>query len=220
MKLRVELSTVSDGSMSGGDVVAARQSRRQFLTAKGMSPEQAVLVWLKYEGNDYCRYRTVDMALAGEGMTYPAREVSDAVFTDVSGLTLFLPLADCIGAVLYDRNRYILGLSHLGRHNLEQLGGRRSVEYMTKQFGTDPQDVEVWLSPAAGGDNYPLYAFDGRSLQEVAVEQLMEAGVSRAAITTDGMDTTTHESLFSHSEYLKGRQDSDGRHAVAAMLEA
>jgi len=142
----------------------------------------------------------------------------DALFPQDRNLALLLPIADCIAAVLYDPILGALGLAHLGRHNLLQDGGAGIVAYMSDDFGSKPSDIRVWLSPAAGRGNYPLFDFDNRSLHEVALEQLLAAGITAANVITDPRDTTLDERLFSHSEYLKGKRVSDGRQAVMAVL--
>ena len=219
MKTLIAISTVADGTMKGAatdhDIAA---NRRRFLEHHHIVPELTVLVYLRYEGDDYCRYDAVTDEDGGQGIVRDSDRINDALFTDKKGVALFLPLADCIGAVLVDEKRGILGLSHLGRHNLEQFGARRSVEYMQQQFGSDPADITVYMSPAAGKESYPLFAFDHRSLHDVASEQFVVAGIMASHIRIAEEDTTKHPAYFSHSEYLKGRQIHDGRHAIVAQL--
>lgn len=219
MKLVVGVSTVSDGSMSARDE-SALDNRTRFLAEHSIRPSDAVLVHLVYEGDDYCRYDEVSANDRGEGMTRPTSRTNDALFTRVPGVALFLPLADCVGVVLFDEKQQILGVSHMGRHNLEQFGARRSIEYMQKQFNSKPADITAYLSPAAGRSNYPLYVFENRSLHDVTCEQLIEAGILPRHIKTAEEDTTKHPEYFSHSEFLKGKQLTDGRHALVAQLMA
>ena len=110
-------------------------------------------------------------------------------------------------------------VTHLGRHNLEQHGGQKSVEFMMKKFNTSPGKLEIHFSPSAGRENYPLFSFGGKSLAEVAVEQLTAAGVRSETIELSLIDTTIDERYFSHSQYLKGRRPSDGRFAIISWLK-
>lgn len=211
----IATSTTADGSMAAvpsSDVI--REHRRVFLARHGASPERAVLVRLSYETSDFTRYREVDHTYAGDGLLRPGTFLADALFTRELGLALFLPLGDCIGAAIEDRQQDIIGLSHLGRHNLEQHGGTRTIDYMIDHFGSRPQDIHVTLSPSAGKGNYPLFSFHHRSLEDVAVEQLVAAGLPADHITPSGVDTTTSTDYFSHSEYLASRREYDGRHAM------
>jgi len=90
---------------------------------------------------------------------------------------------------------------------------------MQQGFGLIQADIEVWLSPAAGRESYPLYDFNNRSLHEVAIQQLLEVGIFDEHIEIDGCDKTTDPALFSHSEFLNGNQPSDGRQTVVAIMK-
>jgi copper oxidase (laccase) domain-containing protein len=218
--ITIASSSVSDGSMSIGVNDEARLvNRTNFLTAYGISPERTILVPVQYDGDNYCRFTIVSSAQAGRGIVTPSLDAADALFTTSNNVALLLPVADCVAIVLHDIRRNVLGLLHLGRHGLLQSAGMRAVEYMTQTFGSSAYDLRVYLGPAAGKENYPLYAFGNRSLHEVALRQLETAGVEPANITVDRRDTTVERSLFSHSQYLAGNRSHDGRQAVVAMLK-
>lgn len=215
----IAMSSAADGSMSMSvDDETRRDNRRRFLGRYGITLEQSILVHLKYEGDDYCRYYEVSTEHAGDGIAFESSIIADALFTRSKRLALLLPVADCIGAVLYDARLQVLGLAHFGRHNLVQNGGTKAIEFMKAEFGSDPSDIKAWLSPAAGRGNYPMHDFNNRSLYEVALEQLEKGGLPYENIDIDGTDTTTNTAFFSHSEYLKGNRESDGRQAVVAMM--
>lgn len=213
------LSSIDDGSMKRTDshTETVDQNRRRFLTRHNTAPEECVLVQLDYDSDDFCRYNIVDQSSAGKGMVRPG-QIADGLATKVTNLGLFLPLADCNGVMLYDFKQKAIMLTHLGRHNLEQNGGMRSIEFMTKQFSTNPQDIHAYFSPYAGGDNYPLFAFNGKSIGDVSKEQLISAGVHAENITDNEIDTINDHRYYSHSEFLKGHRMNDGRFAVLAML--
>ncbi|MES2876316.1 MAG: polyphenol oxidase family protein [Patescibacteria group bacterium] len=217
--LLIALSQVADGSMSASVTDEQRLAHRTaFLQTHNVTASQTVLVHLTYDGEDYRRYFTISSDQSGDGIISASTLVSDALFTNEKNVALLLPVADCIGAVLYDPARQVIGLAHLGRHNLIQSGGSEIIEYMRRDFGTNPATVQVWLSPAAGREHYPLYDFDNRSLHEVAMQQLMSAGVTAANITRDARDTTLDPQLFSHSQFLQASQSIDGRQAVVCMM--
>lgn len=194
------------------------ESRRVFLEKHGSSPENTVLVQLNYDSSDFCRYDVVDKSAAGEGIVRDGR-IADGLATKEKGLALFLPLADCIGAVLFDPEHEAVMLTHLGRHNIMQNGGRKSVEFMVKQFSTNPAQLEVWFSPSAGAENYPLFTFENKGMGEVAAQQFAAAGVQPGNIEQSTIDTTKDERYFSHSEFLKGNRSMDGRFTVIAMMQ-
>lgn len=218
--MEIHTSTVNDGSMKSPDrnFATVLPIRSKFLDNHGIRANQTTLVQVTYESDDFCRYYTVDSPYLGDGITRPSTLEADALVTTQPGHSLFLPLADCIGAVIHDQHQNILMLSHLGRHNLEQQGGTRSVEYLSREHNSAPANLKVWLSPAAGATNYPLYSFDNRSLHDVATEQLTAAGIPIANITSSPIDSSQDPNYYSHSQFLAGHRDTDGRFAVAAIL--
>jgi copper oxidase (laccase) domain-containing protein len=219
--LTIAISNVADGSMTTTEVdeEIIRKNRTDFLRSNSISIDDTVLVRLDYNSNDFTRYDIVDTTNRGEGMTRSSMSISDARFTRDRQVALFLPLADCIGAVLYDAKQQVIGLSHLGRHNLVQNGGKKSIEYMVSTFGSLPRDIMVYVSPAADKEHYPLFDFDNRSMHSIATEQLLAAGIVLEHIVTDKRDTTTDDDLFSHSNYLASTQVDDGRHAIVVMIK-
>jgi copper oxidase (laccase) domain-containing protein len=220
MKLVYFCSDVSDGSMKSlnGDQAAARHNRVSFLEKNGIDPTETTLHTLSYGGENYCRYVTLDDKAKGDGILRDSTIDTDAVVVAKPNHAILLPLADCIAAVIHDPTKNILMMSHLGRHNLEQFSGTRCIEYLVKEYEVNPTDLAVWLSPAADKENYPLYAFENRSLHDVATEQLITAGVAKENITASPIDSSTNPDYFSHSQFLKGNQDTDGRFAVVAVL--
>lgn len=220
MTVTILTSTALDGTMkkTDGTEEVASKNRIAYLNAHAINPATTTYYTLSYGGTNYHRYKTLGEADKGDGITRPATIDADAVIVTEPGHATLLPLADCIGAVLYDETLPLLMLSHLGRHNLEQHGGKASVDYLVEKYGATPRKLQVWLSPAAGKEHYPLFAFNNRSLHEVAVEQLIAAGVPMQNITVSPIDTTTDTAYFSHSEFLQGNRQTDGRFCVVAML--
>lgn len=220
MMLNIACSTTEDGSMKplDGTFESVLKNRERFLLKNGMSPADTTLVRLIYEGDNYTRYDTISNDEKGNGIVHNTERVNDALVVTAANHALFLPLADCIGAVIHDPVQNILMLSHLGRHNLEQLGGTKSVDYLADHHGVTPANLIVWLSPAASSDYYPLYAFDNRSLHDVAVEQLVAAGILANSIEVSPIDSAENKNYYSHSQFLKGNRSDDGRFAVAAMM--
>jgi copper oxidase (laccase) domain-containing protein len=220
--LPIFTSTHSDGSMKSihsSDIESVNAARASFLKAQDISPEETTLVRMTYDRDDFLRFNSVTGEAKGDGISRDSTLISDGIVVTQSNHALFLPLADCIGVVLHDPTKNILMVSHLGRHNLEQFGGTKSVEYLVQHHNVNLKDLTVWLSPAAGGEAYPLFAFDNRSLHNVAVEQLMKAGILTENITASSIDVTKNENYYSHSEFLKGNRVDDGRFAIVAIMK-
>ena len=208
----IAVSSVEDGPMKDGSELMtpeAVRNREQFLKRCGMSPERAAVHFADFSTDDYCVYKEATAGLM-PGV--------DGASTQSANRPILLPLADCVGAVLYDPIHHAIMVSHLGRHSTEQQGGVKTVEYMTDCYDSEPGELLVWLGPSPNGQEYPLWSFENRSFIEVLTEQLQSAGVQPRNIEVSTIDTATNPNYFSHSQFLKGKQTVDGRYAIAAIL--
>jgi copper oxidase (laccase) domain-containing protein len=216
------VSSVEDGTMSfaQNDPEETRFNRQAFLDRAGVDPFQATLLQVTFDDTtDFARYRVIDDDLMGEGMMEPVSDtVADALVVTRPEQAIFLPLADCAGAIIYDPANQVLMVSHLGRHSVEVNGGGRGIEYLKQEFDSDPAELLVWLSPAVGSETYPLYALDNRGLHDVIIEQMTKAGVRPQNIEASHVDTAESPDYFSHSEFLAGNRSEDGRFAIIAMM--
>jgi copper oxidase (laccase) domain-containing protein len=224
-KVAIGLSTVADGDMrlrdkSGDGLAKVRANITNFLHRTGFELESTTLVLLDYNREDFTQYQVADDTWSGKGMTTAAGAVpaADGLATTTRDLGLFLPLADCLGAVVYDPEHEALMVSHLGRHNLLQNGAASSVKYMTQQFGSKPEGLQIWLSPAGGKENFPVWALGNKGLRELALEQFAVASVNLTNITGDDIDTTTSPNYYSHSQALKTGQNLNKRFAIVAKI--
>ena len=96
---------------------------------------------MSYDRDHFTRFHEVDKHDAGKGIAGGDVQVADALYTRAKGLALFLPLADCVGAIIYDTKKKMLMVSHLGRHNTEQYSARISIEYLIEKFDCDVKDI-------------------------------------------------------------------------------
>lgn len=218
----VAVSSAHNGPMNfkNNDPEEILGNRRAFFDEVGIDPLQVTLLQVTYEDTtDFTRYKIVEEEQAGEGALEPVSGTeADALVVHRPEQAIFLPLADCVGAVIYDPANHILMVSHLGRHSVEQAGGRKSIEYLMREFDSNPANLLVWLSPAVGKETYPLYAFNRQSLHEVITQQMVEAGVSENNIEISHVDTAKSNNYYSHSEFKAGNRSEDGRFAIVAMM--
>lgn len=221
MSLKILISNKSDGSMKsshGADFFNNNKKRTEFLQKNGISPDNTTLVRLSYDGNNYKRYFDVDDSYKGDGITKESTVKADTIVVTKPNHVLFLPLADCVGAVIYDPILSILMVSHLGRHNLEQYSGIESIKYLINNHRVNPKNLIVFLSPAAGKESYPIFKFSNHGLHEIAIEQLVKAGVPIENIEVSPIDTAKDKNYYSHSQFLKGNRETDGRFAIVAYF--
>ncbi len=217
------VSSKNDGNIKFGlyDDAETLANRQAFLEKVGIDIRYTSLVGITYNTDDFAKYRIATSDDKAVGMLAPnMKNHVDALVVTQPNHALFLPIADCVGAILYDPAKRVLMVSHLGRHSAEQHGAQRSVEYLQQECGSRPQDLKIWLSPAVGKATYPLRKFDGRSLHEVLKEQLLAAGVDEKNIQLSLVDTATDPNYYSYSEYLKGNRTEPSRFAVVAMMTA
>jgi copper oxidase (laccase) domain-containing protein len=223
MNILIAISTIADGNMAirqdNANKDEVLKNRSAFLQSQNIAMHNTTCVKVDYKGDDYCRYQEVTKMQKSNGMFDNETMAADALVTRESQQALFLPLADCVGAVIFDPNKQILMVSHLGRHSLEQNGGHKSVRFLVDNYNCDPSELLVWLTPAPGKENYPLFLFDNRAFKDVVFEQLQSAGILTKNITDDPTDTTKDLRYFSHSEFLKRNRLEDGRYAIVAMMK-
>lgn len=217
----VAISTVADGSLYNRHDhkdPAVITNRETFLKKHGIELNQTTRVQVTYDRDDYCQYVAVDDSHKGDGMHAESPLVADALVTTDKNHALFLPVADCVGTVIYDPIHEVLMVSHLGRHSLTQKGGTKSVEYLVDHYGSKPRDLRIWTTPAPNKEAYPIWDLGNKGFKEALFEQLEGAGVLKENITDNPADTVTDKNYYSYSEFLKGNREEDGDYAIVAMM--
>lgn len=217
----VALSSVDDGNMSFKYDEADKviENRKAFFKKAGVNIHNATILQVSFENVvDFARYATLTDEQRGEGMLAPSDLIADALVVTKPGHAIFLPVGDCTVTVIYDPRHHILMVSHLGRQSAEVNGGQKSIEYLTREFGSDPKDLKVWLGPAVGKATFPIFALDNKGLHEAILEQLHAAGVRDTNIEVNSVDTATSPDYFSHSAFLNGSKPMQGRFAVVAAM--
>jgi YfiH family protein len=150
----------------------------------------------------------------------------DAMVTGEKGIDLAVKIADCAGILLYDPIKKVVAAVHSGWRGSSKRILPRTIEFMVKEFGTNPQDLLAYVSPLASGKRYEVgkevaqlfprsihtnsdgrYFFDNR--KEILF-QFDEAGVSRSNIEIS--EFCTIETLDLHSYRREG--EHSGRMAA------
>jgi copper oxidase (laccase) domain-containing protein len=218
----VALSSIQDGNMSlkHDEAHDALENRKAFFKKIDININHATLLQISFDGVvDFARYTTLTDAQKTEGMLdRQSVTIADALVVTEPGHAIFLPVADCAPTVLYDATHHVLMVSHLGRQSVEIEGAKKSVEYLQREFNTNPQDIKVWVGPAVGKQSYKLYKLDNKGLHEVILQQLHAAGVLDSNVEVSSIDTAQNENYFSHSKHLKSGSINDGRFAVVAAM--
>jgi YfiH family protein len=129
----------------GDEPAAVLENRRRLFAALDLPLERSV--WGEQVHGDVVT--AVAAGDAGRGSLEQGSRIprSDALLTDVAGLTLCVTLADCAPVVLYDPRRAVLALAHAGWRGTVARIASRAVEAMRSRFGTDPADVLAAIGP-------------------------------------------------------------------------
>ena len=160
----------------------------------------------------------------------------DALVTDEKGVTLVTYYADCTPLFFVDTEKKAIGLAHAGWRGTVGEIGRKVIETMTENYGTNPSDLICAIGPAiskccyevdnACADNfYALNLDDARfvfpkedgkfmiDLLECNRQILVRAGVKEENIVMSDLCTKCNsELLWSH------RATNGKRGTMSAMM--
>ncbi len=144
---------------------------------------------------------------------------ADALTTDREGIWLGILTADCLPVLFFDPCRRAIGAAHAGWRGTRQRIAARTLQEMTRRYGSRPEDVWVALGPAIGpccyqvgdevaqiflkdyGPHEPSIRLEppGRwTLDLVGINrrQLLENGVAGERILCTRLCTRCHGDLF------------------------
>ena len=202
--VEIGISDIHDGSMrffGEGDEEKIIKRQNDLAKLIELDGKMVARVRTVYEGRDeYTDYDEItDDNLSEYSIENSEKTIliSDGLITRRKDVGLLLPLADCIGAVVFDTKKQILGLLHAGRHNVEQYGPKEFIEYLCDRFGCVPSDLKVYFSPCA--QNYKIRALGNKKMTDAAYEQLINMGVKPENIEQSGIDTVTDKNYPSAS---------------------
>ena len=203
-KVTVGISDIHDGTMrffGEGDekeIIERQKKLGELITLDGKRVARLKTV---YEGrDDYTRYdeitedNVLEYSIDNSESAIP---VTDGLITKCGGVGLLLPIADCLGMVVFDEKQRILGLLHAGRQNIEQDGPRKFIEMLVNEYGCGARELKVFFSPCA--QNYCITKLEGEKIPDAARRQIFEVGVLAENIIDDKIDTVTSEDYPSRS---------------------
>lgn len=203
-KVGVGVSEISDGNMrffdngNEADVIENQEKLGKTLELDGDKIARIRTIYDDRESfTDYCEI--TDRNVSEYAIINPEKQipVSDGLIVSSSDVGILLPLADCLGIVVFDEEHQRVGLLHSGRQNIEQYGPKKFIEHFMKNVGSNPGELKVYFSPRAL--NYQIFKFDNKTLSEVAREQLAEVGVLSENIIDYRVDTVENANLPSNS---------------------
>lgn len=122
------------------------------------------------------------VAVVNSATTTPVPGV-DGLVTDSPGVALGIYVADCAAIYLVDPVRKAIGLLHSGKKGTELDIATVAIEKMRAQFGTEPADLIVQISPCI---RPPFYETDfaaeiARQCRAAGVRHVSDCGTCTAA---------------------------------------
>ncbi len=192
--VKIVFSTLDDGNMrvfGAEDESEIIENQAKLGASINLNRENIARIHTIYDNRtDYTKYFEItpenlsDFVITAPEFIIP---ISDGLYTRIPGIGLLLPIADCLGIVVYDPKTEILGLIHSGRQNLEQDGAAKFIENLSKE-GVNPADLKVYFSPCA--KHYKIEKLN-QTIPEAARAQLLKAGVSPDNIEESEIDVAT-----------------------------
>lgn len=157
------LGGVSEGCFSslnlsfdrGDDRAAVEENFRRMGEALGVRCEDMVLSQQTHTTN----IRIVTDEDRGKGITRERDYTDiDGLITNVPGICLVTTYADCVPLYFLDPVKKVIALSHSGWRGTVGKIGKKTVELMHDNFGSDPDDILAAVGPSVCQDCYEVSA--------------------------------------------------------------
>ncbi|PID32836.1 hypothetical protein CR956_00385 [Candidatus Saccharibacteria bacterium] len=216
--LIVKVSSRDDGTMLERTIAyntpKALENRRSFAKKVGLNYDDLSIMRIDYSPDaTYSLISEIDTRHAS-----PKRleVLADAIILTTPGTGIFLPLADCIGTIIYDPASQLTVVLHMGRHSTLTNLLEKTIGYLASRK-VDPKDLIVWMTPSAGKDSYAMEYFDYKhqddwkdfcnlkdgkiylDLPSYNRQRLLGLGLNSENIHISPVDTVTDQNYFSHS---------------------
>ena len=194
------LGGVSEGCFSslnlsfdrGDDRAAVAENFRRMGEALSVHCEDMVLSQQTHTTN----IRIVTDEDRGKGITRERDYTDiDGLITNVPGICLVTTYADCVPLYFLDPVKKVIALSHSGWRGTVGKIGKKTVELMHDNFGSDPADILAAVGPSVCQDCYEVSAdvidrfkevFDRSVWDELFYGKPREAGRKISARSVEG----------------------------------
>lgn len=74
----------------------------------------------------------------------------DALITNITNVPLLIFTADCVPIAIIDKKHKAIGLSHAGWRGTYDLIAKKTIDEMTKNYNTNPEDLVCIIGPSIG----------------------------------------------------------------------
>jgi polyphenol oxidase len=141
---RAPWATLNLGASVGDDPGAVAENRRRVAAAFGVVPARLA------------RLDQVHGARVHEAGADAIGLDGDAWIGDDPAWLLVVSGADCLPVLIADRRRGAVAAAHAGWRGVAAGVVGATVGALTRRFGSDPADLQVWLGPAIQGPCYQV----------------------------------------------------------------
>lgn len=86
----------------------------------------------------------------------PYSRQADFIITNVPGVALGVATADCLPIVFYDPANHVIALAHAGWQGTVKGIALSTVQAMTKNFGTNSSELQIFFGPSASVEAYEV----------------------------------------------------------------
>jgi len=133
----------------------------------------------------------VSDGLRGKGSTdyKGAINATDAMVTNVAGISLMILLADCVPILFYDPSKRVIGVAHAGWKGILRFVAQNTVEALREHFHCSPQDIIVGIGPSIGPCCYEVG-------QEVVSDVERIFGTRQACISKESVNGKRYFDLW------------------------
>ncbi len=228
-------STISDGNMSliKGDYQEAVENRQRWLSKNNVDPQKTVFMLPTHED----QIILVNPKNAGKGFNQQDQALSvDGIVTNDNSLSLFTLVGDCMPVILYNAERSIIGLVHVGHRNLTNKTLPKAINFIRESFGTNPEELYVEIGPSIGpccfkpvfpektsdllkpylqNTNEDQFSLD---IWQCAEDQLIAAGIKPANLKNQKICTYHSGQYYSQRKYKMEELEHDYRFGVLAKV--
>lgn len=221
------ISGVTQKNMSLFPKFGLSVSKADILTDDDLFLHQRVFAKLLGVGNDEMKYQ---MQIHSDIIREVTKESElldgDGLFTSEKGIVLNVKIADCAAVLIYDPSNEVVMALHSGWRGTSQNISGKGISILKQKYNSNPEDLKVFISPAAGGDSYEIgedvaiffpnsvrrisdskYLFDNKN--EISI-QLINAGVKQENIEISQIctikDTLYHS--FRRDKKISGRMSA------------
>lgn len=222
-----------DGNMGSkyGEINEVIHNRKTFLEKHGLRLEDSVKMKVEHGEKITIVDSTNKISVQNPHL------LTEALITKEKNLTLFLTTGDCLPVALYDTDKQVIALAHLGWRPTNNKLAVKVIEKMKNEFSSDPSNIIVHIGPGIHKESYVfenpiqknLHEWqpfltdtpNGETLIDLVgynKHQLLNAGIKEENIFIDSTNTAISDKYFSHYRSIK-TGELEGRFAtILAMI--